>query len=419
MIHPRPLLPPHRRRARASFWRPLLAATMLSTACAFAQSIGASFPAAWSGAAGSSGALLVPAAGRSPVSLFEQGLAGRLRVLYTAPGGKSPQGAYSGTLTLYDNGSVLTVRGSGVPAADGSIDATWTSSGKSPASVQVRLSRLVTDPQAMLLQGTATVGPRQYPIFLLPESYGKSAPFAGDDSVPGPGNSSFFLVDFLRATGSTTGSVVVDAAGVAKFTGILSDGAKFTATAPVLVGGGRTFLAVAGPAGKGGFLGAWAHADRSQADSDWHGKGLVATGPQRVADELDFRLAGVTAPAAGTSPLPWSKATLHLEFEPYFFVANGTITFDGRSRFTADPEKSGDNARFLNGANGSGVRLNSLSLDARKGLVKGQMTHFSDGQVLAINLNGAVNPKSGVIEGRIAPRSAGQNSGFFDIIPLP
>ncbi len=380
-----------------------------------ASAFDASFPLAWSGATGATDEFLLPLADRFPAELFEQGLTGRARLLYTAPGTKSPDGAYSASLTLHDNGSVLTVRGSGVPAADGSIDATWTSSGKTPGSVGVKLTRLVTDPQAPLLQGEATVGLRRYPFFLVPEPYSKAVPYAGSSTVPGPGTYSFFIEHPLRATGTGSGFASISAAGMAKFAGTLADGSKVSLSAPILIGGGKHFLAVAGAAGKGGFFGGWAQGDRSQPDSDWHGVATTASAGQSAREGLQFLLSSFNPAAAPF--LPWSRGRMHLEFNPYFFVANGTLAFDGRTRFIAEPRADvpNDDSRLLNGANASAVRINALTLDPRKGMVKGLIGHMSGPAVLRSTLTGALNQKSGVISGRIAPQTATDNPGFFDI----
>ena len=384
-----------------------------------AHAIDASFPAAWSGATGATDGLLLPVSDRSPVELFEQGITGRARVLYVPPGAKAPQGSYSASLTLYDNGSVHTFRGTGVPGADGSIQATWTYSGKTPGSVAVKLSRLPLDPQALILQGEAVVGSRRYPFFLVPEQYSKTVPFTASSAVTGPGVQSFFVQHPTLAVGAGSGFATIGADGTAKFAGILADGSKVSLSAPILVGGGRHFLAAAGVAGKGGFFGGWAHADRTQSESDWRGAALTAAVGQAPREGLDFLLAAFNPAAAPV--LPWTRGLLHAEFNPYFFVATGTVAFDGRSRFAAEPrpDVADDDSRFLNGANASGVRINSLTLDPRKGLVKGLIGHLSGPAALRSTLTGALNQKSGVITGRIAPRTATDAPGFFDIRPNP
>lgn len=398
-----------------------LSAILLFAAPACA--IDTSFPLAWSGATGPSDGFLIPDASRSPVELFEEGLTGRARVLYTVPGKKAPNGAYSASLTLYDNGNVLTVRGAGVPAADGSIDAAWTSSGKTPATVRVTLSRLATNPQANVLQGEATVGSRKYPFFLVPEPYSKTSPYAGTPTIPGPGTYNFFVLDSNATIGSGTGFVTIDAAGMAKFAGTLTDGSKVSLAVPVLVGGGKHFLAVAGLAGKG-FLGAWAHGDRTQADSDWHGAAITVPAGKPPIGGLSFLVSPLNPVSTGASPLRWSRGQMFLKYDPYFWVQTGEVGFDGRSRFaTVD-----DTPESFNGAGASNVRLKSLVLDSRKGLVKGAITHFftpapngysGDNLVtylLSSTLTGALNQKSGIISGRINTKSAGTSSGFFDII---
>lgn len=398
-----------------------LSATLLFAAPT--RAIDASFPLGWSGATGPTNGFLIPDATRSPVEFFEEGLTGRSRVLYTAPGPKAPQGAYSASLTIYDNGSFLTVRGAGVPAADGSIEDTWTSSSKTPATVRVKLSRLATNPQASVLQGEATVGSRKYPFFLVPEPYSKTAPYAGTPAVPGPGTYNFFVLDSNAAIGSGTGFVTIDAAGTAKLAGTLTDGSKISLAAPVLIGGDKHFLAVAGLAGKG-FLGAWAHGDRTQADSDWHGAAITVPAGKPAIGGLSFLISSLNPVSSGASPLRWSRGQMFLKYDPYFWVQTGEVAFDGRSRFaTVD-----DRPESFNGAGASNVRLKSLVLDPGKGLVKGNITHYytpaPNGYsgdnlvtyVLSSTLTGALNQKSGIISGRINTKSAGTSSGFFDII---
>jgi hypothetical protein len=381
-----------------------------------ASALDESFPLAWSGATGATDDFLPPFADRFPVDLFERGITGRARVLYVSPGPKSPDGAYSGSLTIYDNGSVLTFRGSGVPAADGSIEATWTSSGKTPSSVGVKLSRLATGPQALVLQGEATVGLSRYPFFIVPEPYSKTAPYDGSSSVPGPGTYSFFIEHPLLDTGSGSGFATIDSSGMAKFVGTLADGSKISLTAPILIAGGKHILAAAGLAGKGSFFGGWALGDRTQTDSDWRGVAMTASAGPSVHEGLSFLLSYFDPAAAPI--LPWSRGLMHLEFNPHFFVANGTVAFDGRTRFTADPRANvaDDDSRLLNGANASGVRINALTLDPRKGTVKGLIGHMSGSAVFRSTLTGALNQKSGIITGRIAPQTDTDSPGFFDII---
>lgn len=401
--------------------RSLLLASLLLCA-GRVLALDASIPLAWSGAAGATNSLLLPDANRSPVGLFEQGLTGRVNVLYVLPGKKAPEGAYSGSLTLYDNGSVVTFRGSGTPGPDGSIVASWISSGKTPGTVGIKLARLFTNPQAPFLYGDATIGSRKYPLFIVPQTYSKTAPFAGSSTVPGPGSQNFFVIHPRLATGTGTGFATIGTDGLAKFAGILADGSKVSASAPVLVGGGTHFLALAAPAGKGGFFGAWAHGDRARADSDWRGAAMTAALGKPERQGLQFLVSAVRSSAAGSS-LPWSRGVLHIEFEliqpnetlPQKKLANGTVTFDGRSRLVPDPRTPGDKSGILNGANASGLAVLSLTLDGLKGIAKGKVTYFNGPAVLFSSLTGALNYKSGVISGRMAPRSADETPGFFDV----
>jgi hypothetical protein len=364
----------------------------------------------WSGAVGPVGSTMLPDPSRPPVEFFEDGAAGRLSLTLASPTTTAPNGTYTAQLDLYNGTQAFTFRYKGSLKLGGGIQDIWVASGKTPASITISMNRSVMDPEAPFLTGEAVLSGSRYPVFAMPHLFTKKSPLPA--SVAGA--FAFFLHDQIGSRGTGFGSATITPDGGVKVAGTSSDGSKFTQSSNILYTGGQHFFASAGLVGKTGFIGAWALRDPSFVDSDWSGyarHGQSSTYVTRV-------ILSSNAKIAGQSALSWTAGSLHLELNPDFFVANGDVTFDGKSRFTI----AGQSSVFLNGANPWGVQLKSLQLNLSTGLATGSVEYYyipvltSELRVKA-TLSGALNKKSGEIHGRIQAARNPLLSGPFQVSP--
>lgn len=392
----------------------------------------ATLPSAWCGVIGPAESVVMPETVESVVSYlanghFTKGLRGAIGIRFSPPKRNASVGAYSATMTIFDGERVVVFRAKGTSeSGDGAIDATWTAKGKPPVTAGLRLARVSRDSQRPFLLGEVTVSSQTYPVLLVPETFSKSSPYDGTgmsdgEAVPasgGPGTYNFRLAELFRQYGSGSGWSKVDSLGRAKLAGNLPDGSKFSASVPVLSDGGH-LLAVAALAGKNGFLGAWAIGDLEKADSDWNGRATMAMPGHGTDEEILFALSAFNRQDG--APLGWSLGEMYLQAPAFaygLFAVNGKVEFNGSRIFKARPRYTGDSSGILNGANAAGVKLVSLTLDPRKGLVKGAVSFFNGEVPLRSTLAGVLNQKAGVIDGRILPPSkdSGLLPGYFDII---
>ena len=388
---------------------------MLALAVSFSTSTVQATPlpgGVWSGAVGPVGSTILPDPSRPPVEFFEDGIAGRLVLTLAAPTAAAPNGTYTAQLALYNGNQSFTFRHKGSLRADGGgVQDSWLSSGKPAASIFITLNRSVMNPEAAFLSGEATLNGATYPIFALPQVFSAKTPLSS--SVAGAFTT--FLYDELGSGGTGFGSATIMAAGSVKLAGTTGDGSKFTQSSSVLLSGGKHFFTVGGPVGKAGFIGAWALRDPSLADADWSGYSLHARSSIPVSR---VSLSSYSRPTSGQSALPWITGSLHLELNPDFFVANGDVTYDGKSRFAAVGSSG-----ILNGANANGLQVKSLQLNPSSGLVTGSVEYFyipspgSEARREMATLSGAINKKSAEIHGRIQARRNVALSGPFEIAP--
>ena len=371
----------------------------------------------WSGAVGPVGSTMLLDPSRPPVEFFEDGIAGRLVLTLAAPTAAAPNGTYTAQLALYNGNQSFTFRHKGSLRADGGgIQDSWLSSGKPAASISITLNRSVMNPEAAFLSGEATLNGAKYPIFALPEIFSAKTPLSPLVS----GAFTTFLHDEFGPGGTGFGSATIMAKGSVKFAGTTGDGSKFTQSSSVRLAAGQHFFTIGGPVGTAGFIGAWALRNTSMADADWSGYSLHGKSSIPVSRVL---LSSYSRPASGQSALPWTTGSLHLELNPDFFAANGDVTYDGKSRFTAAGLQNTQSSGILNGANAWAVQLKSLQLNPSSGLVTGSVEYFylpspgSEARRETAILSGAINKKSGEIHGRIQARRNAALTGPFQIAP--
>jgi hypothetical protein len=363
----------------------------------------------WGGAAGVPTATLVPDPATVPVEFFEEGLAGRLQLTLAAPSTKAPLGAYTAQLTLFHNNQTLSCRHSGSPSANGTISGIWTS--KNGPSVAVTLARSPMDPAAPFLVGEAAIGSSRYPLFAAPQTITAKNPLPL--GVDGP--HSLFIQNIAIQSGTGFGTATIARAGTVKIAATLPDGSKATLSTSILLGGATPYLAAAGPAGRTGFLGAWALRDTSSPDSDWAGHALLAPSTPSSAR---FTLAASPKPLRGQSIFPSATGMLDLQLNPDFFAANGQLAFNGKAF------RASSLGAILDGANAWGVALRSLTLNPASGAASGRVEYFfipsptTPARRESATLTGILNRKTGEIHGRISARRSATLSGPFQVTPL-
>jgi hypothetical protein len=365
----------------------------------------------WSGAAGIPGSSMVPDPDAVPVEFFEEGLAGRLQITLAKPSAKAPHGAYTAQLALLHGNQTLSYRHSGMVAANGTISETWSAS--SGPSLRVTLARSPMGPEAAFLVGEATLGSIRYPLFALPHTITAKNPLPlGSDGLH-----SLFLQNIAIQAGTGFGTATIARTGAVKIAATLPNGTKATLSSAILLGGSTPFLAAAGPAGKTGFLGAWALRDTSSPDSDWDGHALLSPSSPSFARLI---LAASPKPAKGQPVFPAANAMLDLQLNPDFFAANGQLAFDGKSRFRT----ASTLGAILDGANAWGVSLLSLSLNPSSGAATGGIEYFfipapgTPARRERATLSGMLNRKTGEIHGRIQGSRALSLSGPLQVTPL-
>jgi|GEM_PF-4444665 len=392
-------------------FRPL--ARLALGALAFALTAPLAFPSVlpvgpWSGAAGVPGSSMLPDPAAVPVEFFEEGLAGRLQITLAKPSAKAPHGAYSAQLALLHGNQTLSYRHSGMVSANGTISETWIS--KTGPSLRISLARSPMGPEAAFLVGEATLDSTRYPLFALPHTITAKNPLPlGTD-----GPHSLFLQNIAIQVGTGFGTATIARAGTVKIAATLPNGTKATLSTAILLGGSTPFLAAAGPAGKTGFLGAWALRDTSSPDSDWDGHALISPSSARLL------LAASPKPAKGQPAFPTATSMLDLQLNPDFFAANGQLVFDGKSRFRT----ASSLGAILDGANAWGVSLLSLTLNPSSGAATGRIEYFyipsptSEARRETATLTGMLNRKTGEIHGRIQGIRSLSLSGPFQVSPL-
>jgi hypothetical protein len=393
-------------------------AILLRTALLPAQEMPAAPVGSWAGAVGPVDGVMVPDPAGLPVEFFDQGIAGTLSVRFGKPSRRAPHGTYTAVLQLQHGDGTVRLRHRGTPEADGSIDEVWSLRGRSPLQVAVSLARSPLDPAADFLQGTIRVGTSTHPVFLSPLAY-----HARFDPVPSEveGTFNFFLLDDAINLGSGTGQATVRSSGSVRLRGSDGDGTRFSANVPLLrTGAGRPFFAMTTRAGRDGLVGGWAAWSPASEVSDWEGRARFGVGGLRSSTLL---MSAFSRPSRGEPSHPWTRGMLHLELGGDFFVANGGVSFDARSRLVVDPRSEGEKPGILNGANASGVSVDRIAFKANNGSVSGMVSYFHSPSPMEPSrrergrLVGLLNPKTGMVHGAIKALRSTSLSGVFEIAP--
>lgn len=393
-------------------WLPLLSVLVL-----FSQSLaGATTPAptppplfqgSWIGAAGPSNSFSLP---EDFLLDSWDSVSGALKISFTKPALKTPNGSYSATLSIFDGYATWALKGKGAISGSNTIVGSWTTTAKGAPSCQVNLALSGSD--QLCLTGTALLsgshGIFSYPLFAMPLSFN-----AKSNPLPDSGTYTLFLKDPSGVAGTATGSASMTTAGAVRIAGTFTNGKKFSASSTVLSYAGKQFFTLFFSPTKTTAFGAWALKDSSLPDSDWAGPALLGT------SSLDLALARYTKPLANTPIVSWtSPATLFLS-HPDFLAADGLVSL------------SSANKLLVNFDSGSGLGASpfisfSLSLNSANGMVTGSAKYPNPNPParpdlflppISATITGALNQKSGMILGCVLPKTSNASSGDFDITP--
>jgi hypothetical protein len=393
--------------------------------------------AAWSGGSGPAGNVIDPVNPAAlPVASFEGGVTGRLTMRFTAPRAPSTMGSYTAQLVLREGSVTRTYRGLGAVAADGTIsDHVWRSAAAG-TQVRVTLRRPLGDPQALYLLGQAVAaGGTTFPLFALPRLFDpRKNPLEGAAAT---GRFNAFFREALQTQGTGTGVARIDAGGAVRLAATLGDLRPLTSAATVLsAGDGTRFFLAAQPVARGGFLGAWFILAPARPDADWAGRGL-GPGSSSSPTTLDVFLSAYTKPARGSNALPWMIGVVDVDAPQVegsaSQVASGEVGWRSAMRLAALVRAAPGTAPalsttgLLNGANAFNVRLLNLAINPATGRASGRLRYFYF-KSSALNspvaetphittLVGAVNQKSGQIEGLVRPRVRGGSTGLLLVSP--
>jgi len=390
----------------------------------------------WSGGAAAEGEMINPLSPDFlPPKDLEQGLVGRLDLQFTTPKPGATSGAYSGELTLFDGSRTLTFRGSGPVMAHGSLEnQSWVAKPPRSPGVEARLTlrRPPVDLSAQYLIGEVRLGARTFPIFALPAVFhARSNPLVENFAT---GSFTFFSRHPSLIVGTGVGTATISSAGDVTISATLGDLRKLSAKTRVLrTPQGRLLFVIARTLAGGGFFGGWWLFDAQQPESHWHGRAVCPGSP---TPELDLLLAAYRAPAASETLVGWTRGTIDLD-APQADGANTRPASGGvawtdakRSKLAAlrsqAPAAIGvgeiDPEGRLNGANAFNVRLLDFKVTAGSGLASGKMRYTylpspSSSKIHSSTFQGALNQKTGEIEGFVRPRYKGATAGFLRVSP--
>jgi hypothetical protein len=392
--------------------------------------------ATWSGGVAAQGEMINPLSPDFlPVKDLEQGLVGRLDLRFTSPKPGVSQGAYSAVLLLFDGSRTLTFRGSGPAMAHGSLEnQSWVAKVPRSPDVEARvtLRRPPVDPSARYLLGEVRLGSRIFPLFALPAVFhAGSNPLVENFAT---GSFTFFSRHPSLIVGTGVGTATITSGGDVWISATLGDLRKLSSKTRVLrTPQGRLLFVLARTLAGGGFFGGWWLFDAQQPESHWHGRAVCPGSP---TPELDLLLAAYRAPAASETLVGWTRGTIDLD-APQADGAN-TRPASGDVAWT-DPKRSKlaalrarapaaigtgeiDPEGRLNGANAFNVRLLGFSVTASSGLASGKMRYTflpspSSSKVHSSTFQGALNQKTGEIEGFVRPRYSGATAGFLRVSP--
>ncbi|MBJ7390918.1 MAG: hypothetical protein JHC85_05080 [Chthoniobacterales bacterium] len=332
---------------------------------------------------------------------------GSVRVTVAPPGKISTQGSYSAQLTLHNGTKPLVFRGDGALSADGTVaNARWSAGPKGPHIMIKSMSVVRDDEGRQYLHGEFENAGFRFGFLAGRNVFSaKTNPLSSDYA----GRASFFLTSYGES-GTTAdggvGSAIIGADGIAKLSGVLANGVKFTASAslwgalePQLV------LPFAFGAGASRLVCGFSRYDASSAFTDWDGLGaLVSPGsnqddqPQTVLTFLSASLCLYTPPAKGDASFLWSlPATLRLVL-PEIDTIEAEVSSPAPNKIALDSILSGsEGAKF------------SFSFDPRSGLLKGSVVPAPGSK--ALPFFGAITRKDYSITGDIG--------GFLGLVPGP
>lgn len=394
--------------------------------------------AKWSGGAGLEGDMINPISPTFlPTERLERGLVGQINIQFTRPKAGSSQGSYSATLLLFDGQQTLTYRGRGPVLAHGSMEnQSWVAQvrGAPPVGIRVTLTRPPSSVDAQYLIGHALLGTRQFPLFALPAVFhARTNPLIEPSST---GRSNLFVRDPLNTMGTGNGSATISRGGAVRVSATLGDLRKLSLGSRVLRNPqGRLIVPVCRSFSGGGFYGGWLLFDPQDPESHWHG---AAFSSASVA-ALDFLLSAYVPPIRSAPLVSWDTGTIDVDAPQADGAlsrpASGDVKWTNlqRSRLRAlgtpsalplSPAAEFDPQGRLNGPNAFNVRLLSFHLKPSTGTASGKISYFfltsasSPARVSTIAFQGALNQKTGEIEGFVRPRYKGASTGFLGLGPL-
>lgn len=332
---------------------------------------------------------------------------GFIRAKIAPPGKTSAHGSYSAQLTLHVGIKPLVFRGAGAVSADGkAADTRWSVGPKGP-HIDIKNMSVVRDEAGrQYLQGEFENAGFRFGFLAGRNIFSaKTNPLSPDYA----GRSSFFLTTYgesgITADGGV-GSALIGADGIAKLSGILASGVKFTASSP-LWGAVESQLVVpfAFAAGPSRLVCGFSRYDSSAPYTDWDGLAVLVTPgrnqagqPQTNLEFLSASLCVYTPVAKGSSPFAWSlPATMRLVL-PDAGTIEAELSSPMPNRIVLDSILSGpENAKF------------TFSFDPRSGLLRGSVTPVPGSK--AVPFLGALTRKDFSITGDVG--------GFLGLVPGP
>jgi len=391
----------------------------------------------WSGGVGLEGDMINPLSPNFlPTEKLERGLVGQINIQFTRPKAGSSQGSYSATLLLYDGQRALTYRGSGPVLANGSMEnQSWVAKVPRAPEVPIRvtLTRPPNSASAQYLLGHVQLGTRKFPVFAFPSAFdAKSDPLAVPSST---GRANLFVRDSMNTMGTGNGWTTISSGGAVRISATLGDLRALSVSSSVLRNPqGRLIVTVCRSFSGGAFFGGWLLFDPLDPESHWRGTAFSSGS----AAALDFLLSAYVPPARSAPLVSWERGIIDLDAPQADGASNRPASGDvkwanpQRSRLRAlgspsallsSPAAEFDPQGRLNGANAFNVRLLSFDLKPSTGVATGKISYFfltgasSPSRVSSSGFQGALNQKTGEVEGFVRPRSQGGSTGFLRVYP--
>lgn len=351
--------------------------------------------------------------GVSPDALdnYQSAFEGFLRVVVAPPAKNSPQGGYSAQLTLHDGTKPVVFRGSGPFDADGSVaEARWSAGPKGPSIVIKRMAVVRDEEKGQHLEGEFSNAGFRFGFLAGRNIFSaKSNPLSSDYARP----ATFFLTKYGESGSSAdsgVGAVKLGADGIARLSGVLVDGTKFTAASSVWGEvEARMVLPFSFAAGSARIVCGFSRFDSSSLFTDWDGLAALVKPGKNQSGQAETDLGFLSASLCIYTPAPKGSSPFSWTLDPALRLALASGGLEGE----VSSPSPGKIAADLPGS----AKM-SLSFAPATGLVKGSFT-ASPGAA-PVTLIGALTQKQYNISGDIGGflgMVLGPQPGTFEILP--